>query len=88
MTTRIRWTSALWIALGLLASTTAAAPAFAQGVPALPAYGEPTIISGPRPAQVFGADFTSDGIPDIARVRGRPGHRVSRLWVTARSVPA
>ena len=64
MTTHTRWTTALWVALGLLVST---APAvMAQGGGSLPAYGEPTIISSPGLGQVFVADFTSDGMPDFA----------------------
>ena len=65
MRTRTRWTAALWVALGLLASTAPAAMAQGGGG-ALPVYGEPTIISSPGLGQVFVADFTSDGVPDFA----------------------
>ena len=63
----LRWVTTLGMAILMLGAL--ASPAVAQGGGSLPAYGEPTIISGP-PAQVFGADFTSDGIPDIARAEG------------------
>ena len=65
MTTRIRWTAVLWVALGLLASTAPAA--MAQGGGTLPVYGEPTIISTPGQLGVYAADFTGDNIPDIAK---------------------
>ena len=68
MTMRIRWTAVLWVALGLLASTAPAA--MAQGGGTLPVYGEPTIISSPGLRKVFTADFTSNGIPDLATVNG------------------
>ena len=65
MTTRIRWTAALWVGLGLLASTAPAAMAQSGGG-TLPAYGEPTIISTPGQLGVHAADFNRDNIPDIA----------------------
>ena len=61
--------TALWMTVAL--SAAAIAPAYAQGGGgALPAYGEPTIISSPGLRKVFTADFTSNGIPDFATVNG------------------
>ncbi len=55
-----------WLAVAF--SIVPAARAVAQGGGVLPAYGEPTLISSPGLGRVFTADFTRDGIPDIAAV--------------------
>ena len=59
MTTRTRWTAALWVAMGLLASTAPGAMAQGGGSP-LPVYGEPAIINTPGQLGAYAADFTRD----------------------------
>ena len=85
----LRWVTTLGMAILMLGAL--ASPAVAQGGGSLPAYGEPTIISGAGVQTVYAADFTRDGIPDIVAGPVRNAgtrHSLSRGWATARSARA